>query len=184
MSEIETKKKARILLTLDCTRNCKLCKNKSKILSEAIVLEHLADPILEDYDEIILSGGDLASIPYALFRALLSFRDKRCYIDLIRITDDLETIMKFRLIYGITFYVHNPLREEEVFSIPKVTKYIERGWLPGPNKLLFGYGNGGRNNPYFSEYCKFFNTTSSYKMTALQECKIPTNEDLFLLSNQ
>ena len=107
------KKSARVILTLDCPRNCEYCCNKQPgMLDQAQKITDLSD--LADYDVINLTGGEPMLYPYQTLSIIAELRNHnpraKIYLytamwdaALLKILDDVD---------GITFTLHSTAKED------------------------------------------------------------------------
>lgn len=65
-------KKARVLVTLNCNRNCEKCCNKEKVFNQHKILTDLKN--LKDYDEIMITGGEPMLYPAQTLKIIQQLR--------------------------------------------------------------------------------------------------------------
>ena len=61
-------KKARLITTLECPRNCEGCCNTQSMIKSATVIENIED--LKSYNEINITGGEPVMFPEKLIKLL------------------------------------------------------------------------------------------------------------------
>ena len=135
-------KKARVILTTDCTRKCDSCVNTfESVQKRAIPLRSIYDLPLtggEAYKEIIITGGEPLLEPgllLALIRYIYSYGSgQRIYLYTSIYTPELRDFR--RVIDGITYSIHYPYtkRDKDDFLSMQARLTYER-W-PSPRLIV------------------------------------------------
>jgi organic radical activating enzyme len=177
------KKKARVILTLKCPRNCSYCANKAKAnRAQMQPLKDIED--LKGYDQVILTGGEpLLEVLRlnAILRKLNTFRPIKIYLyTAIWMPFFEEEVANF--LDGITFTMH-----------PNQTGYYEDGahfqnMQLCLNRLPKEFCASRRLRIFDGAYRDLILTPGAWtdiaksKILGPEECLVPEDEDLFLFT--
>ncbi len=163
---------ARVLLTLDCHRDCPYCVNKSSnIMSQARVIKSFEE--LTPYEEILISGGEPLLYPELIEALLKVVTHQKVYL--------YTTLFRYKLakdIYprlaGIDFTVH----EDDTTSVNAM-----QGWQtlashhePKNNRLMLAPDIKRGLNIVPACWSTIIVKTWRYG----DECIVPPHEDLLL----
>lgn len=99
-------KKARVIITQRCSRNCSYCCNKhTAILDAAIPINNLGE--IPHRNEINITGGEPMEVPFLTHKQLLdaqAFGFKTVYLYIARYTNYFERLIP--LVNGVQFTLH------------------------------------------------------------------------------
>lgn len=116
------RKKARLMVTLKCERDCPYCVNKdTKLMSQAHRISGVS--ALKDYDEVIVTGGEpLLDVP-ATLKTLRALRDQNS-VNIKRQTIYLYTSIcpphlekVIPLVDGITYTIHQHYKPKDMTDL-------------------------------------------------------------------
>jgi organic radical activating enzyme len=120
-------KKARVIVTLKCNRNCGNCCNKEEVFKQHKVLTNIND--LLSYDEIIITGGE----PILLYVMLANFLHylrgkykKPIFLYSALYNDEREYINILRVVNGLHFTLHNEAKDKEIVELKKLSSLLLR----------------------------------------------------------
>ena len=120
-------KKARLITTYDCPKNCEGCCNKNWKYTSAVKITSVKSLI--DYDEINITGGEPMLLGVGLldlvFELINQNRDKQQNLYLYTALADDKTIPLYkvliRVLTGITFTIHD---EEDIDNFIKLNNVL------------------------------------------------------------
>ena len=171
-------KKARILITKKCDRDCDGCCNKSNILDSMKDLTDLQ--ILKEYDTIMITGGEPVLEPEKLMN-LLNWLDEHIdhrvpiYFYSARYDRILyEKILRF--ITGLHFTLHAECNDEDVMDLRALSTFLKHYGYRKSLRLAIDkrvYDRYDLSNIDFSAW------SIVRKMVWLKDCPLPEGEELF-----
>ena len=118
-------KKARVIVTLKCNRDCENCCNKEEVFKQHKILTDIND--LLSYDEIIITGGEPILLCGMLINYLYYLRGK--YKKLIFLysalyNNEQEYIDILRVVSGLHFTLHNEAKDKEIDELKKLSSLL------------------------------------------------------------
>lgn len=175
-------KKARIVVTLECNRDCENCCNKEGVFNQHKILGNITDVL--DYDEIIITGGEPMLIWDRVYNLIVFIRDAgycgRIYLYSALYNWHLERAYSLILdiIDGLCFTVHNEAKDREIMELKELS---ESSMLEdNKNKSLRLHIDSRLYDSYDFSNIDFSNWTVVRKLKWLENCPLPENEELFL----
>lgn len=118
-------KKARLIITYDCPKNCEGCCNKNWKYTSAVKITSVKSLI--DYDEINITGGEPMLLGWGLLDLifeLINQNDTQTLYLYTALADD-KTILLYKVLVkiltGITFTIHN---EEDIDNFIKLNNML------------------------------------------------------------
>ena len=118
-------RKARIMVTNICNRNCDGCCNKDPIF-EPKQIQSIKEIL--DYDEIIITGGDPALFPHELFSMIFDIRVNKEFKGKIYLytssvmSNDTKGI--FNLIDGLQHTIHEDATDFDVMEMKRLSQFL------------------------------------------------------------
>lgn len=110
--------KARVILTLDCNKNCPGCCNKMEKFKS--IMKEVDFEYLKNFDTIILTGGEpLLDPEYTLMIATrLKNLGKKIYLYTTQWDDSIVLEHIIAIVDGIHYTLHHPFsgRDQELFN--------------------------------------------------------------------
>ena len=100
-------KSARVITTFECNRNCPYCSNNyESLISQGREEDNLN--FIEDYDEIILTGGEPMLYPEQIIDLVIKIREIKSDIIIYLYTANYKFLLErlIGLIDGITYTLH------------------------------------------------------------------------------
>jgi organic radical activating enzyme len=181
---VKYKRKARVLVTMRCNRNCPGCANEKLAPGAYQELRDLTQ--LLDYEEIMLSGGEPMLVPEETIRIAEFLRSRKYTGKLFLYTAYFEytmyTCLLLTLIDGLTYTVHAEADETDLYALKRMTALLKANRRPGQ------YFRLSIDDRIFTkvlmEDINFFNWNEIRPMQWKKDCPIPEGEDLYLLVNQ
>lgn len=176
-------KKIRLIVTLDCDKDCKYCCNKYQRFKD--MMQPITFEGLQEYDEIIITGGEPLLSKYIqktldLIRKIKSeYPEKIIYLYTTKwgISDQFMQILE--LVDGIHFTLHAPLRHEDKRGFERFNRtlrFLKRtGKLKGSYRVYI--------DPGISEEISFFPQlfVRVESKPWLMEHEVPFNEDVLCI---
>ena len=99
-------KTARLIITLECNRQCSYCINTPTVLSSALHIDNLE--VIKDYPIVCITGGEPMLNPYRTIRIIRQLKKQnpavKIYLYTAKHTKDIPHIMK--LVDGINYTIH------------------------------------------------------------------------------
>jgi len=169
--------KARIITTLQCTRHCKLCSNKMLRVETKAVWCKLTD--IGNYDEYILTGGepliDIGRIIDIAWHLKNEHPRSEIYLYTTLFSmHSMDELMKY--IDGITYSVHVPFLSSDRYHFMNMQNFANRH----PNKS-FRLWIDQHVNGYLEIRPADWDRITVAPM--LKDCKLPEDEQLFILED-
>jgi organic radical activating enzyme len=171
-------KKARLIMTLKCVRNCKGCCNTKEMINSAYTIKDIKS--LEGYNEINITGGEPIMYPLKL-------------ISLLKKAKKLKSKPKLYLYMSIT----NPIYENDILNLVDGIHYTLHSDCSSGDVTMFenfqNYLNSYKKTVYKSFRLHIFPDISTkinllpyvwdridFK-TWVKDSPLPENEVLFIL---
>jgi hypothetical protein len=161
-------KSLRLILWDDCLRQCKDCANRAP---EAVNAEVLDRSTIDQYDEIILTGGEPLLYPQRLVRAMTYIRTQmkpsaKMYV-YTAMPHPVEAFIKMlKLADGVTLTLHS---QRDVRDAGIATAYIIDNLLAHKSLRLHSFG---------ATVPEWKNVWEYKDKVWLEECPLPENETL------
>lgn len=173
--------KARVIVTLDCNRNCENCCNKEEVFEQHEVLNNIDD--LLTYDEILITGGEPMLIPMKVRNFIQLLREKKGYkgkIYLYTALYDKYLDGFYRdildMINGLHFTVHFEAKDKEIIQL----KILSESSLPLEDKSCRLAIDSRVYDKYDFSNINFSAWKVVRKLKWLLNCPLPTDEKLFV----
>lgn len=136
-------KKARLITTLNCHRQCALCCNGQKGVKDAMIDAMLDDVLKENYEEYIITGGEPLlnwERTSTIIGKILeySFNDEFARIPKIYLYTTIcipEMVDVIKEVDGIQYSLHHPYSAEDETMFKKFQNLIS--WFPDKKFRLF-----------------------------------------------
>lgn len=168
------KTKARVIITMDCPRNCKYCCNKyNSIIRQAKRIESVT--FLSDYDQVYVTGGEPMYQPGRLIGILqqLAKQQSEVFLYTALFKPEMATILP--LVKGVHFSLHAPVSNDDIAGFNEFQRMISK-WF-GSYRLYI--------DPEIDESIAVKPSVWSrveIKPWLLEhETQLPVGEDLFIL---
>lgn len=175
-------KKARIIVTEKCNRNCEGCYNKDWKYEPPIELEDFN--ILEEYDEIIITGGEPLLYPTQLqtFLSTLWKKDtlseKKFYLYSADCTKILELIDIITLLDGLTFTIHSEEDIKPFLQFNRILLFLKEEMLEDISLRLYIFDNLQTKFPLID-----LSLWKVKNVSWIKDCPLPEEETLFILKH-
>jgi|WetSurMetagenome_2_1015567.scaffolds.fasta_scaffold25750_6 hypothetical protein len=170
---------ARIMMTMDCPRDCSYCVNKMKWPKDSLrIPESLKE--FEHYKEVILTGGEPLLYPERVIRVATALykQNPKVRVYLYTAMYDYRMIPILELLDGITFTVHD---EDAIGDVAQVENaMIIAGATQKSNRLSIAPDIGYQMK--FTPYCWRSVKIKTWK-TTFDTCLVP-QENLFYLGEE
>jgi organic radical activating enzyme len=180
--------KARVIITLDCPRNCENCCNKENVFYQHKLLEN-KEKLLK-YDVIMITGGEPMLIPDYVFRFVLWLKNENykgkiyLYTALYNISLYAAYDSLLTLIDGIHFTVHYEATDKEIKELKELSEnVITHTWdFSKPRCQSYRLAIDSRlYDKYDFSNINFSQWSVIRKMHWMKECPLPKGEELFLM---
>lgn len=121
--------KARVIVTLECNRNCENCCNKENVFNQHEKLNDIKE--LLKYDEIIITGGEPMLIPRKVKDFIYKLRNELKYNGKIyfysalynkRLDGFYDKILDF--VDGLHYTVHYEAKDKEIIELKQLSESI------------------------------------------------------------
>lgn len=177
------KKKARVIMTLDCNRGCPGCGNTLPTSDVPIKIASI-DDVLE-YDEIILTGGEPMLHFDELFRVAERIKMSGVretppvvYLYTALLGQGLQTLWSRRLIDGIHFTLHDGCSDKDIRDLKQLSWLLQYVPLGFSSRLAI---DSRVYDKYDLSNIDFRNWDVIRRLQWLTECPIPKDEELFII---
>ncbi len=166
---------ARVLLWLECNRNCNECCNKYKSLIDQ--MKPITFEELKDFDIICLTGGEPMLHPKKVISIINQLRtiNKKAKIYLYTALYKQEIVNILPLIDGLQFSIHYPASVNDISNFMQLQKL-----LINRNRLYRAY----IDNRVLSSITIIPRIWTRLEVKAWlkeEDCPLPKDEQLFLL---
>ncbi len=125
-------KKARLIVTFDCVRDCAHCCNKyATARSWMTPIEHLEE--LDEYDEVIITGGEplLHSVAVGSIITELRYRRPECLVYLYTAMYRPMLLDFMRGLDGVHYTIHAPATDDDLADFNAFQCAIKMWGRPG-----------------------------------------------------
>lgn len=178
--------KARLILTYDCPRSCSYCANQNEeLISHSRGISDLSD--LDDYEEVILTGGEPMLDPFTTAAVATELRNRRphrkIYVHAAMWDDGSKYVL--REVDGVTYSLHEPPVGEDLNSkkdlemLNLFQKHVGLYSRPGSTHRLKINDNFSDKHLLGIEHYRSFHRTSIETWTP-GTCALPADEHLFI----
>lgn len=174
------KRTARVIITLDCKRNCPYCVNKYESIKK------IMKPIgsfteVEDYQEILITGGEPMLNPpktgAMIFNLRTAYPKKTLYLYTAKYHHEIWKIIPF--LNGVHYSIHEKATEIEVMEFHQFqdTLYLRDLW----KKKSFRLYVNPENHYGITIRPKLWSRVEIKPWIPEDEMCLPPHEDLFIL---
>lgn len=169
---------ARLIMTFDCNRRCANCCNTyTSIMSNAIHIHNVSQLAPFDFDQVIITGGEPMLYPDRVIGIAqqASKQGSDVYLYTALYVPETATILK--LVKGVHYTLHAPLRKDDLRGFYTFQNIISR-WT-GSYRLYI--------DPNIKH--KIVIDPSAWARVEVKpwllkgECPLPTGEELFILDS-
>ena len=170
--------KARVIVTMDCPRNCENCCNKEEVFNNHRVITDIKE--LLKYDEVMITGGEPMLIPEKVLEFIHQLRTVHGYQSNIYLYSALynSTYMYDVLsnINGIHYTLHYEATDKDVFAVKIMSEIIKNY----PNVLSRLAIDSRLYDRYDFSNIDFTGWDVVRKLKWLVNCPLPKNEELLI----
>lgn len=173
-------KTARVILTLDCNRDCKFCANKiSSEIENAIVTDDVRN--LEDYEAVVITGGEPMLYQNALLDFTYEIRDRfpdtKIFLYTALYTPSMPRILEG--LDGITFTIHHLMSISDLNGFYDLQDLIVDDCFDLSWKNFRLLIEESISTPINIIPSRWDSIRTFAMSTVSTDCKIPDNETLF-----
>lgn len=175
--------KARVIVTLDCNKNCVGCVNKDEDFKSPKVLTRVDD--LLKYDEIIITGGEPLLIPEKVYEFITLLNIKKKYRGRIYLYTSYfpkekaiacQSIMT--QIDGLTFTLHAVSTDKDITELKQLSESNFLKQFKDKSFRLF------IDDRLYAKYdfsnINLSNWSVIRRLQWQEHCVLPSNEELFI----
>jgi len=120
-------KRARLMVTLDCERDCEYCVNKDQdimALAKPVTLSGLS--LFADYGEIMITGGEPALVPRTTLRVISRLREvttAKVFIYTARMSRHVDSFVAWA--DGLTYTIHSKWAPDDLLGLRFLQESID-----------------------------------------------------------
>jgi organic radical activating enzyme len=162
-------KKARLIVTYDCNKNCDGCCNKNWKYAPARKIQSLVE--LREFDEIMITGGEPMLYPEKLADLLTELglkTDAKLYLYTAYPYPESSFLILLSLLDGVTITIHNEQDSKRFLDSSILGSYLS-------TKLM-------RLNTFVDGYENIDKVWKVKRVEWIKDCPLPIGEELLILN--
>lgn len=176
IGETGMNKTARLIITMDCSRNCSYCCNKyDSILSKAIHIKKLSE--IADYDTVCITGGEPSLDPIRTIEIINSIKQISNPI-IYLYTALFDVGIPFKKVDGIHYTLHENTNGDDIYDFISF-QHAASGYR---NKSFRLFIHPGINHS-IAIIPSVWSRIESNTWINEKDCQLPEGETLFILDS-